>query len=164
MRLPVVKPIRAFSPPSKPVIHQALIGPSFLAGTPPWGHKNSISAIRRHLSLSFSISGSSKHTIHTRIVIVDGLDWTTEVQLNILLNESRIKRTQVATFVIDTGNKTGRKIMQQKGKKNGKCVTEGKSSANLIRLPKVCNLVLRQVVITFKPIFVRVEQRKTLIR
>lgn len=33
--LPVVKPIKAFSPPSKPVIHQALTGPSFLAGTPP---------------------------------------------------------------------------------------------------------------------------------
>lgn len=33
--IPVVKPIRAFSPPSKPVIHQALMGPSFFAGTPP---------------------------------------------------------------------------------------------------------------------------------
>lgn len=33
--LPVVNPIKAFSPPSKPVIHHALMGPIFLARTPP---------------------------------------------------------------------------------------------------------------------------------
>lgn len=99
--IPVVKPIRAFSPPSKPVIHQALIGPSFLAGTPPWGHKQE-RVRHEETNFLFSIAGSSKRTIHTRIVVIDGLNRTTEVQFNILLDESRIKRTQVATFVIDT--------------------------------------------------------------
>lgn len=32
---PVVNPMSAFSPPSNPVIHQALMGPNFLALTPP---------------------------------------------------------------------------------------------------------------------------------
>ena len=33
--LPVVKPIKAFAPPSNPAIHQALIGPSCLVRIPP---------------------------------------------------------------------------------------------------------------------------------
>lgn len=47
-------------------------------------------------------------TIHARIVIIDGLDGTAEVKLHILLNEARVKRTQVTTFVIHTGDKTNK--------------------------------------------------------
>ena len=36
---PVVKPIRAFSPPSNPAIHHSLIGPMDFVGTPPGNKK-----------------------------------------------------------------------------------------------------------------------------
>lgn len=49
--LPVVNPISAFSPPSKPVIHQALMGPSFLAGTPPWKRKENPALTHTHRRL-----------------------------------------------------------------------------------------------------------------
>lgn len=51
--LPVVKPIKAFSPPSKPVIHQALMGPSFLAGTPPknTGRKKKVIKAKRQCTI-----------------------------------------------------------------------------------------------------------------
>ena len=35
MMIPVVKPIRAFSPPSNPATHHSLMGPMFFVGTPP---------------------------------------------------------------------------------------------------------------------------------
>lgn len=41
-------------------------------------------------------------TIHAGVVIVDGLDCTTEVELYILLNQPRVKWTKVAVLIIDT--------------------------------------------------------------
>lgn len=41
-------------------------------------------------------------TIHARIVIINWFDNTTEVELHVLLNQSRVKWTQVATLVIYT--------------------------------------------------------------
>lgn len=35
MMIPVVKPMRAFSPPSNPATHHSLMGPMFFVGTPP---------------------------------------------------------------------------------------------------------------------------------
>lgn len=49
-----------------------------------------------------SITGQVFHTIHTRVVIIDGFDNTAEVKLNILLNKSRVEWTEMATLVINT--------------------------------------------------------------
>ena len=35
LKLPVVKPIRAFSPPSNPAVHHSFMGPIDFVGTPP---------------------------------------------------------------------------------------------------------------------------------
>lgn len=42
------------------------------------------------------------HTIQARVVIIDGFDNTAEVELDVLLNQSRVKWTKVATLVIHT--------------------------------------------------------------
>lgn len=104
--LPVVNPIKAFSPPSKPVIHQALMGPSFLAGTPPANlkinhHSCKMSSLHKPMS-HFCSCKMAFLTIHTRVVIINRFDNTAKVQLHVLLNQPRIKGTEVAVLVIYT--------------------------------------------------------------
>jgi len=41
-------------------------------------------------------------TVWTWVFVVDRLDTATEVQFNVLLNETRIKRTQMSVLVVNT--------------------------------------------------------------
>lgn len=106
---PVVKPISAFSPPSKPVIHQALMGPNFLALTPPASEKKTALLV---LSTQKSPRSSvprflrARLTIQTRVVVVDGLHGPAEVELDVPLDQAGVEGAQVASLVVDAGTGT----------------------------------------------------------
>lgn len=105
-------------------------------------------------------------TIHTRVVIINGLDDAAEVQLHVLLNEPRIKRAEVAVLVVDTERHKKSSVSHEDElkKKIFPSPTHQTLWAPMVEhWPEVCDLVLGQIFIALKAVLVRVKQWESLI-
>ena len=76
--------------------------------------------------------------IHTRVVIVDGLYATAEVQLHVLLNQPSVERTQVSTLVVHTANE--RIPFQSFAKAGGRTKMDERSGQHGVRFPPLPHL------------------------
>ena len=101
-------------------------------------------------------------TIQTRVIVVDGLHGTAEIQLDVPLDQAGVKGAQVTSLVVDAG-KGQRSQLGHVGPRGLQIQRVFLACFPHIS-PKRGDFVLRQVLVALKAIFVSVEEGQALVR